>query len=805
MFINYLKVTFRYFFKHKAYSLINIFGLSLGIACCILILSYIGHELSYDGYHENADNIYRIVSKRTISGKTREFALSLAPVGPTMVEDFPEVVDAVRFSPTVKRAFSYEDKKFFQENVFYADPSVFNVFSFELIEGDPNTALEVPFTMVMTEKTAQKYFGIESPMGKTVKWDNNFDYRITGVVKDPPPNSHFSFTVLASYSTFIKYDPRIDSWKGSSFPTYLLLRDGTDPKEFEQKIERFNQKYLGQILKQTGEELEASLQPLKSIHLHSHLENELGANSDIKIVYAFSAIATVILLMACINFMNLATARSSKRANEVGMRKVLGANRKSLIFQFLGESFLFSLLSFALALIMVRFFLPYFVGLSGIEISLDYLKRPLLYGGLVGIVLFIGFVGGSYPAFFLSAFKPISSLRGDFHQEAKGSRFRSLLVVFQFVMSIVLIISTIVIFNQQKYMQNKDLGFNKRNLLVIALQNKDVRLGLESLKNELLKIEGVANAGSSSMVPGEMYLFNSGTYPEGFSRAEQFMMDNFFVDYSFLDTLEIDIVKGRGFSKEMTTDVTDAVMINETAARILEWNDPLGRTIEIPSSDPDIMVKKTIIGVFKDIHQRSLYSKIDPTFIQYISNEGTVEYRARRLALRLKTGDLAGTMAKVERTWKDAFPNHPYYSFFLDDFFNSQHSSETKLGRIFRAFSVLAVVIGCLGLFGLASFTAEQRTKEIGIRKVLGSPVSAIVILLCKKFIFLVGIANLVAWPIAFYAMKKWLQNFAYPINMKLGVFLTTALLTFVVAVFTVGYQALKAALANPLESLRYE
>jgi putative ABC transport system permease protein len=437
------------------------------------------------------------------------------------------------------------------------------------------------------------------------------------------------------------------------------------------------------------------------------------------------------------------------------MRKVLGAERKRLIFQFLGETFLFSILSVFLALVVAQFFLPYFITLAGREISLDYLKMPHMYAGLLGIVLFVGFVAGSYPAFVLSAFKPMNALKGYLHHGSRGSQFRSLLVIFQFSMSIILIVCTIIIFNQQKFMQNKDLGFHKQNLLVIALQNKDVRLGLESLKSELLQIEGVVSAGASSMVPGEMYLFNSGTYPEGFSRSEQFMMDNFFVDYGFLDTLEIDIVKGRGFYKEMSTDFAEAIMINETAARILGWDDPVGRTIEIPSPDLDRRVKKTIIGVFKDIHQRSLYAKIDPTFIEYISNEGAIEYRARRLTLRLESADPAPILRKIEKKWKDVFPNHPYYSFFLDDFFDNQHSSEKRLGSIFRAFSVLAVVIGGLGLFGLASFTAEQRTKEIGIRKVLGSSVGSIVALLCRKFILLVAVANIFAWPVAYFVMKK--------------------------------------------------
>jgi putative ABC transport system permease protein len=803
MFKNYWKITYRNLVKNKFYSLINIFGLSLGIACCLLILAYIGYELSYDSYHKNGDHIFRIVSKRTVSGQTSELARSPAPVGPTMVEELPEVVNAVRFSPTVKRVFAYQDKTFFEEGVLYVDQSLFDVFSFELIEGDPKTALEVPFTMVFTEKTAQKYFGNESPVGKFVTWDNKFEYRVTGVVKDPPPNSHFTFNALASFATFIKYDPRIGSWNGGSFVTYLLLQENTDVKKFEQKMKGFHEKYLGPALKERGIELETYLQPLKSIHLHSHVQYELGDNSDIRLIYAFWAIAVIILLIACINFMNLSTARSAGRAKEVGMRKVLGAQRTKLIGQFLGESFVFSLLSLVFAIILAKSFLPYFSGLAGKAIYLNAFETPVVYAVLAAIVVFVGMVAGSYPAFFLSAFRPIAALRGHVMEGSKSSRLRSVLVVFQFALSVILIICTIIVFQQHSYMQNKDLGFNKKDLLSVAIQNDEVRIGLESFKQDLLNIRGVEKAGLSSMVPGEMYLFNIGTYPEGYARDQMVRMDNFLVDYGFLDTLGIEVVRGRGFSKEITTDYTYAVMINQTAARTLGWDDPVGKTIELPSGDSQ--ARKTVIGVFRDIHQRSLYSVVAPTVIQYIGTEGAIENRARRLTLRLNTDDIPGVMKKIEEKWKNTFPHHPYYSFFLDEFFDGQHQAEKKLGSIFRTFSILAVIIGSLGLFGLSSFLAEKRTKEIGIRKVLGSSVSSIAILLTRKFLLLVAVANILAWPVAFFAMNKWLQNFPYPVKIGIGTFLLTTLFAFGIALFTVGLQSIKAARANPVDALRYE
>ncbi|MFA9453921.1 MAG: ABC transporter permease, partial [Candidatus Aminicenantaceae bacterium] len=528
---SYLKIVHRNLVRHRSYSLINLFGLTLGITCCILILAYVGYELSYDGYHAQADQIFRVAARLTDMGQTREVTFSPAPVGSTMVQDYPEVLASVRFMPTVKRVFKFEDRVFFQERVFYADQSVFEVFSFEMTKGDPDTALEAPFTMVLTETMARKYFGDQDPVGRSVNWDNKFDYTVTGVVKDPPANSHFVFEVLASFATLIKYDARIGSWRSGSFATYLLLREGTDPEGLEQKMEAFDRKYLEPLLADSGRELESYLQPLKKIHLHSRLEFELGANSDIRVVQFLVGIAVIILLLACINFMNLSTARSARRAREVGLRKVLGALRARLVGQFLGESFVYAVLSMAGALLLARLLLPYFRVLAAREIPLNFLKIPNLLAGLAGVVIFVGLTAGSYPAFFLSAFKPISILRGNPIRESRGSRFRSVLVVFQFTVSIVLIIGTIVIFHQQRFMENKDLGFQKQNLLVIALQNAEARMGLESLKHEMLKIPGVKSAGASSMVPGEMYLFNVGTYPEGFPRDQSVLMDNLLVDH----------------------------------------------------------------------------------------------------------------------------------------------------------------------------------------------------------------------------------------------------------------------------------
>ncbi|MDH4196908.1 MAG: ABC transporter permease [Candidatus Aminicenantes bacterium] len=805
MFRNFVKIAVRNLVQRKMYSLVNIFGLAVGVACSLLILAYVGYEFSFDRYHKNADRIYRVASKRTSMGTENAFATVPAPTGPTMVADYPEVVEAVRFSPTVRRAFSTGDRVFFQDGVFYADQSVFKVFSFELVKGDPASALEAPFTMVLSEETARKYFGDEDPLGKTVKWDNRFDYRVTGVVKDPPPNSHFAFKVLASFSTFLKYDPRIGEWGGGAFATYIELEENADPKAFERKLDGFSTKYFSPLARDTGVEFALFLQPLKTIHLRSRLQGELGANGDVGVVAALAAVAVVILLVACVNFMNLATARSANRAREVGMRKILGAGRRALILQFLGESYVYSLIAFLVAVSAARLLLPYFSGLAGRNIPAGLLGTPTALGGLAAVFFFVGLAAGSYPALFLSSFKPISVLRGHLSRGSRGPRFRSALVVFQFAASTVLIISTLVILSQMKYMRTKALGFDKKGLLVLTVQNEEVRRGLEAFKTEVLRIPGVTSAGGSSMVPGEMYLFNLSTFPEGHPRNQALRMDEFLVDYGFVGTLGIEVVKGRAFSKESTADQTEGVMINETAARKLQWDDPIGKTIELRAPFSNDAVNKKVIGVFRDIHQRSLYAVVEPTVVEYVGTEGPIENRVRRLSLRLETDDILRVTARVEAKWKEMFPDYPYDSFFLGEFYDGRHTAEARLGAIFKAFSLVAVLIGCVGLVGLASYASEQRTKEIGIRKVLGSSSGSIVVLLGREFILLIGVANALAWPIAYFVARHWLRDFPYAVEVRVGAFLLTAVLTLVIASLSVGTRSIMAARANPVESLRHE
>jgi len=806
---HFLKITFRNFIRHPSYSLINLTGLFVGLTGCILILTFVGYEFSFDRYHENAENIYRILSETTIHGVTSESATCPMRFAPTLVKDFPEVKQAARITPTVRRSFIYEDKHFFESDVYYADQAIFDIFSFELIEGDPATALEAPYTMMITESTARKYFGGGSPVGKIMNWDNKSDYAITGVVRDPPPNSHFRFTVLASFNTFFKYDPRLaEYWWGWNVPTYLLLQEGTDYKSFEEKFEQFNEKYLGEVLGARGIVMQNRLEPLTKIHLYSSVSGGLGGTGNRKVVYAFLSIATLILLIACINFVNLTTSRFTNRAKEVGLKKTMGAGRKLLIVQFFSESAIYGFLALIIAMIFARLLLPLFNTLSERNIALNYIELPLLTIALAILLVFVIALSGFYPSLFLSGFNPMNVLKGRIIPGVKISFLRSALVIFQFAISIFLIIFTIIIRDQQRFMMNKDLGFDKDNVLVIALQNDPVRLSLESFNEELHKMEGVARTGASSMVPGEMYLFTTTVYPEGFTTDQTLTIQNFLVDYGYLDAMEIEIVRGRGFLRDIKTDHMNGIVINESAVKSFQWEDPIGKKVNVVSSLENNQTQTKqweIIGVCKDFHNRSLYSLISPLFINYISNEGPIENRARRLVVKLDGKNVKKTVERIEEKWEEFFPEIPFYSFFLGEFYDSQHRAEEKLGKFFLVFTLLAIFVACLGLFGLVAYTTEQRTKEIGIRKVLGASTGRVVFLFSKQYIRLIGIANLIAFPVVIPIVRRWLQNYPYGPGITISPFIITALVTFLLGLLTIIYHAGKAALINPAETLKYE
>ena len=794
---NYGKVTFRNFRRQKAYSIINIAGLAVGMACCILILSYVRMELSYDKYHANASRIYRLIVNGSISGRDVHFASTNNPAGPVFVQEYPEVENAVRFRRWHRIPVKHEDTTFFQEGIFWADASVFDVFSFPLVIGDPSTALTNPFTAVITESAALKYFGNSNPIGKVLRFDDQADYTVTGVMRDVPANSHFTLNMLLSFATrYVVDKDQVERWLGDfSNHTYLLLRENANFQELEKKFSEQVEKHMGETLRTVGWKLEYSLQPLTSIHLHSKLDGEIGPNSDIAYVYIFSGVALFILVLACINFMNLATARSAGRAKEVGVRKVHGAEKGKLIKQFFGESLIYSLFSLTIAVIIVEATLPLFRNLSGRNLEMGYLHVAWLIPGLIGLAIVVGFVAGSYPAFYLSRFQPALVLKGCPDKSAVKSGLRNFLVIFQFSVSLVLIISTIIIFNQLSFMKTKKLGFDKDQIITIQVTNDRLQNSFDTIKQEFRKLSGVKSVALSSHIPSWGARHNL-FLPEGFELAESQAMGAIQVDHDFLSTMGIELADGRYFSQEFPSDAAQSVIINETAAKTFGWDNPLGKKIQELDGRKII---KTVIGVIKDYHTVSVRQAIEPLFISN-SPEG---YEA--IVIKIFPGHTVETLGALEKKWKEIAPGTPFEFYFLGDRFNSQYDAEERLSQIFAYFSLIAVFIACLGLFGMAAHSVDQRTKEIGIRKVLGASHTSLLLLLNKDFAKLWIFASLIAWPLAYLFAKRWLQEFAYRTSINIWIFAGATLLVLLVGILTVSYQSVKAAWTNPVESLRYE
>jgi len=806
MFKNAVKVALRNMKRQKGYSLINILGLAVGMACCILILLWVQDELSYDRYHEKADQIHRVIVKGRMSNRDINFSSSPAPLAKALVTDFPEVLEATRFLRSRNVLVRYQDKFFDESLILFADSNLFDVFSIPLLKGDPEEVLSLPNSVVITRTAALKYFGEENPIGKTLTMNNRMDYRITGLAENVPSNTHFHTDFFASLESIP--DSKSPNWLSNPYHTYIVLQEGTSLDEFQAKLPEIVTKYVGpqtlKIMGITQEQFQASgntfgyfLQPVTSIHLHSDLEYELEPNGSVTYVYIFSVIAFFILVIACINFMNLATARSANRAKEVGVRKVLGSNRSRLVRQFLIESILLSFISLVFAVLLVELLQPVFNNLSGKQLNLSLHGNWILLPGFLAVMVFVGVLAGSYPAFFLSSFQPISVLRGKRIAGMKSSWLRNGLVVFQFSISIILLVGTCVIYRQLEYTRTKKMGFEKEQVLVI--QRAD-NLGQqkEAFRNELIKHPNVVNVAYSNSVPGRH--FGDWTHrAEGAPADEMVRMFLLLADFDYLDTLQMDMVSGRYFSQERPAD-KNSVIINESAAKAFGLENPVGKRLVRGSLTPGKDEIFTVIGVVKDFHFESLHREIRP-LAMYILPDEYIRY----ISVRTRPEAVDQTLAFLKDKWRAFVPGQPFEYFFLDDDFDRLYTAEKKIGRLFTSFSVLAILVACLGLFGLASFTAEQRTKEIGIRKVLGASVSNIVVLLTREFSKWVLLANLIAWPIAYFAMHRWLQNFAYRISIGVWMFVQAAFLALAIALITVSYQAVRAALVNPANSLRYE
>jgi putative ABC transport system permease protein len=801
MFKNYLKIAWRNIARQKGYSFINIFGLAMGIACCILIMVWVQNELSYDRFHRKSDRIYRLYNELTLNGQTRTAPVTSAPLAPALRQSFPEVESAVRLSSFGNTAVKYGEREFREDQVYLADDSIFDVFSFPMLQGDPKSALSAAYTVVLTEKTARRYFGSENPMGKVLKFGDGYDYAVTGVIKNVPTNSHLDIDIICSFATWLSQNKlEAEMWGRISFSTYILLAPGTDVKQFSAKMERLTDEKIGNDLKKVGGSLKFYLQPLTRIHLHSNFEMDFSNAGDIKTVYLFSAVALFILLIACINFINLATARYANRALEVGLKKTLGASRGSLVRQFLGETFFVTFLAVLLACLFAAFALPLLGSISGQEFSTAIFLKPRYLLSFALFVILVGVVAGSYPAFFLSSFNPIQTLKGKVKDGAAGSLFRRILVVSQFAISIALVIGTLIISEQIRFIRNKDLGFDKEQVLVLPLpQGKSISRA--AVREEMVSTPGVVHAGLSDELPGMGFRMTN-FIPEGRTEKEALLMQQMTIDDQFLPTLGIQIVSGRNFLRQMKTDAAEAVLINETAAARLGWKDPLGKSFSRKLRGPDGQQRTLsfkIIGVIKDFHTLSMHEKIEPLVIA--NNPENLVF----LSLRLPTGDIQGTISRLKEKWQQLYPNQIFDSFFLDESFGRMYQEEERFNKIFTSFSVLAILISCLGLFGLAAYMTEKRTKEVGIRKVLGASTPGIVFLLSQEFSKWVLVANVIAWPLAYYFMNRWLQTFAYRTEIGVGIFFFSGLAGLAVALLTVGFQSIKAARANPVDSLHYE
>ena len=794
MFKNYLKIALRNIKKHKGYSFINIFGLAGGIACCILIFLWVQDEFSYDRFHENGDNLYLVGTHLRLGNQTSTSSGTPPALGPAFKEEYPEIVNSVRFcNGPHALIFAYGEKRF-REYVEAVDGSLLDMFTFPMIQGNPKTALTNPYSLVMTQRMAQKYFNTEDALGKIIRVENRYDFEVTGVLKNIPRNSLLQFDFLVPIQFLEEHwnEPNhLDTWYNLSFTTFVQLREDASPKEVEEKT-------AGRI-KQGHPENDVTpfLRSYTKLYLYG-----LTGRGRIASVRMLSLIAVFVLLIACINFMNLTTARAGNRAREIGMRKVTGALRWDIIKQFYGESVLMAFLSLVFAVLLVIFLLPVFNSLTGKELTLDPSHNLSLALGLLGATLLTGLIAGSYPALFMSSFRPVKIMKDASGIGSKSSLFRKILVVLQFSISVALIIQTLVVYKQLNYMRTRDLGFNREHLVYIPV-NGSLGQHYEAAKQELQQVPGIIHASLTSRTPLLFGSSGSGWDWDGKSPEIDPMIRYFCCDFDFVKTFEMKMVQGRFFSRELTpaaSPQSGQLVINEEFARIIGKENPVGMRL---SHGP---YHGTIIGVINDFNYFPLYYQSGPLVIFYKTYNPTPDHHFYRyIFARIRPDNIPQTVASIEKIYKKFNPEFPFNLRFLDEDYNRLYHSEEKVSVIFLYFATLAVLISCLGLFGLASFLAEQRTKEIGIRKVLGSSVQAIIVLLSKQFLKWVAVANVIALPIAWFLSYTWLQNYPYRTGTGIWIFVLTAAVTLAIAFLTVSYQSVKAARSNPVKSLRYE
>jgi len=799
MFNNYFIISLRNLKRNKIYSFINISGLAIGMACCIVIMLFVQDELSYDRFHENADRIYRLANELTHDTGVMRSTMTFPYMAPNLKE-FPEIEGAVRIKRRSGTIMSYGSQRF-DERAFYSDPDIFEIFTFQLIKGDEKTALKDPFCVVLTEKLAEKFFGKEEPMGKTVTVENKYDFKVTGILKEIPNNSHLRFDFLASYNSLRDILGTEYFEKYNLLQTYLLLNNNASKEEIEKKIDDFIARYKGEKYAARSNYF---IQPLTSIHLHSDLSAELGENSNLVYSYGLSAVALLILLIACINFMNLSTARASRRSKEVGLRKVIGAQRVQILRQFLGESVFLSFIALFIAVTLTSLLLPMFNSLMNRQLIMGFKSNLFFYLGLVFITLFVGFLSGSYPAFFLSGFKPAQVLKGQIKKSSAGGvLIRKGLVVFQFTISVLFIVGTIIIMHQLNFIKNEDLGFQKDYIVKISASiDKTLGERYNVIKKELMDYPDIIDVTYSFDPIGidrvsDGSISQSQVHPEGFPPDEAVILPVVSVSDDFFKFFGMDILYGRNFSANFSTDREEAVILNEKAAKTIGWDDPVGRELAADFYFGERQCK--VVGVVKDFHLSSLREEIQPAVFVYRPDEIWIYW------VKISSENVQETLSFLQRKW-NGYTDKMIFSYsFLDEEIEAHYKKESEMSRVFKFSSLLAIIIACLGLFGLVLFTTSQRTKEIGIRKILGAGMPGIVTLISKDFLKLVVLSNVIAWPVIYFAMNRWLENFTYRVSIGLWMFLTGALIVIIIALVTISFQSFKAALANPVDTLRYE
>jgi putative ABC transport system permease protein len=813
---NYIKIAFRNLSKNKLYSFINIAGLAIGMACAILIFKWVQNELGYDRFIENSGSVYRLNWEYRWNGNEGIGPTTPPPLAAKLVEEVPEVAAAVRVYAVAPMVVRYGDKFFNEDRIFGADSNFFDIFNFKLLEGNPATALSSPNSVILTASEAKKYFGEESPVGKIITigdkhWEINklYDnvFRVTGIIQDPPKNSHVQFALLTSMTSYPSVSFFNWSWIWMQVVTYAKVKDNSSIPAIEGKVKQIVAKYAPAAFQRVGFSYDDLIknggkwnfvfQPVGDIYLGStQIGNPLGPIGNRSYCYAFSLIAVFILLIACINFMNLSTARSEKRAREVGVRKTLGSSRNSLFAQFVLESMVYSMLALPAALFLVEVLIGPFNNLTGKSLDLNLLDPPWQIPLLFLLTLIVGFVSGCYPGFYLSSFRPVQVLKGTARTRSGGRTFRNSLTVFQFAISIGLIVCTLLVQKQINFIKNADLGFDKDNVVVISNVNNPLGNQMEAFKEKLKTNSHVVDAAVSTGIPPN---FGFGDYYKIPGRGnEQLMLVSYLTDEDFLTTMGIQLEKGRGFQKDHPTDAGSVIM-NETAVKQFGINDPIGKTINYPSKGD-----YTIVGVMKDFNFMDLHSPILP-FALFDSRSNSYQIASSLIIVRLRSNDVVGDISMLESMWKSFTDKTPFECSFLDQNLAQQYTSERNLARTFLIFSFLAIFIACLGLLGLSAFVTEQRTKEIGIRKVLGASIPEIVALLSRESAKWVLIANVIAWPAAYYTMDRWLQNFAYKTSVGVWIFVISGGAALLIALLTVSFHAIKAATANPVESLRYE